>query len=92
MRHHRLALATAAAIAVAPFTPIPAFASPVPAHAVAPADVATPTVVKHVLTDKMAVEQGVSGVKVLMRFGDRLIKKGANGWWVNSIADTYMER
>jgi hypothetical protein len=51
MRHHRLALITAAAIAVAPFTPTPAYAVPVPTRGVAPADVTTPTVVKHVSTD-----------------------------------------
>jgi hypothetical protein len=51
MRHHRLALFTAAAIAVAPFSPTPAYAVPAPARGVAPADVAAPAVVKHVSTD-----------------------------------------
>lgn len=51
MRHHRLALVTAAAIAVAPFTPIPAYAAPAPERGFVPADVATPSVVKHVSTD-----------------------------------------
>lgn len=51
MRHRRLALITAAAIAVAPFTPVPAYAAAVPARGVAPADAPTATVVKQVFTD-----------------------------------------
>lgn len=50
MRHHRLALITAAAIAVAPFTGAPAHAA-APGRVVAPADVAAPTLVKQVFTD-----------------------------------------
>lgn len=52
MRHHRLAWITAAALTAVPFSPVAAdAATPVPTRAVAPADVATPTVVKHVSTD-----------------------------------------
>jgi hypothetical protein len=52
MRHHRPAWIMAAALIVVPFSPAAAdAASPVPARVVAPADVATPTVVKHVSTD-----------------------------------------
>ena len=51
MRHHRLALITAAAIAVVPFTPVPASAAAVPVRGFAPAEVTAPAVVKHVSTD-----------------------------------------
>lgn len=51
MRHHRFALVTAAAIAVVPFTPLPAAAVAGPARTVAPADAASSTLVKHVVTD-----------------------------------------
>lgn len=52
MRHHRLAWITAAALTVVPFSPVAAnAAATVPARGVAPAEVAKPTVVKHVSTD-----------------------------------------
>ncbi len=50
MRHHRLAWITAAAVAAVPFAGMPAHAS-VPARALAPADVTTPKLIKHVITD-----------------------------------------
>jgi len=53
MRHHRLAwIAAASAMTVAPFSPVTTqAAAAAPARAVAPADAATPSVVKHVVTD-----------------------------------------
>ena len=44
--------------------------------------------VKHVLTNKMSVEQGIATARVAMLFGPRLTNKGANGWAVDAIYDT----
>jgi hypothetical protein len=46
--------------------------------------------VKHVLTDKMAVEQGLAHVQVSLKYGDRLITKGAHGWWVERMDDAFV--
>ena len=52
MRHHRIALITAAALIAAPFAPVPAHAmDALPARAVRPADVPAPAVVKRINTD-----------------------------------------
>ncbi|MGF3940115.1 hypothetical protein, partial [Staphylococcus aureus] len=52
MRHHRIALITAAALVAAPFAPVPAHATDaLPARAVRPADVPAPAVVKRINTD-----------------------------------------
>lgn len=44
--------------------------------------------VKPVLTDHMAVEQGLATARVVMLHGDGVINKGANGWAVQSINDS----
>jgi hypothetical protein len=46
--------------------------------------------VKHVLTGKMAVEQGPAQVRVSLKYSDRPIKRGANGWWVDRIDDAFV--
>jgi hypothetical protein len=46
--------------------------------------------VKHVLTDKMAVEQGLAHVQVTLKYGDRLTTKGAHGWWVARMDDAFV--
>ena len=43
--------------------------------------------VKNVLTGKMAVEQGLRRAKVSLRYGDRAIGRGRNGWRVDQIGD-----
>jgi hypothetical protein len=43
--------------------------------------------VKHVLTDKMTVEEGTYRTKVYMRKGRDLIAPGPNGWMVVAIDD-----
>ena len=43
--------------------------------------------VKHNLTDKMTVEQGLATARVTMLYGDRVINKGPNGWVVQAIHD-----
>ena len=48
--------------------------------------------VKHVLMNKMAVEQGVHRTRVSLQYPKHGINKGANGWWVAQIADTAMTR
>jgi hypothetical protein len=46
--------------------------------------------VKYVLTDKMAVEQGLATARVVMRYSDRSTRKGSNGWAVQAIHDERM--
>jgi hypothetical protein len=41
--------------------------------------------VKHVLTSHMTVQQGVTTAKVALRYGEHLVKKGGNRWWVEQI-------
>ena len=43
--------------------------------------------VKHVLTDKMTVEQGSATARVVMLHGSRATAKGPNGWAVHAIHD-----
>ncbi len=43
--------------------------------------------VKHVLTDKMTVEQGLATARVVMLYGNRVTNKGPNGWAVRAIQD-----
>ena len=43
--------------------------------------------VKHVLTDKMTVEQGMATARVVMLHGNRAAGKGLNGWAVRAIHD-----
>jgi hypothetical protein len=43
--------------------------------------------VRHVLTKQMTVQQGSFRTKVALRYSDRLIKRGSNGWWTEEIFD-----